>query len=509
MAADGFVLPGSEGAPIYNAAGQGRRMRMYRSASVGPNAITISGQSTILARARAADRNDPWAGTAIDKLVSNEIGTGIRAKTKNGTPELKARAKKMWDRWTKYSDADGVCDFYGQQALLDRGARVAGEGFIRLRARRPQDGFEIPLQLQLIEAEQCPSNYYASASNGNLIRAGIEFNQIGQRAAYWMYPQHPGDVMATNFVSMQLRRIPAEQIIHVYQPLRPGQIRGLPHLTSVLVRMLNLDSFDDATLERQKIANLFSVIFTKSVAPDVDPLADAKNGEVAPDGTPLATLEPGSSLEAPAGYDAKFSDPPDAGPNYAPYLRTQLMAIAARAGVPYEVLTGDLTNVSDRALRLILNEFRRTVEQWQWLVLIPNALQKVREAWWDAAVLAGVLDAPGYAEDREDYVETIWTPQGWPYSHPVQDVQADRAAVRSGFKSRSSVIEANGDDPEEVNAQLVQDNATADANDMILDSDARYTSDRGITQAKPAGSVEPTTTNDPNAPADPNAPQQD
>lgn len=507
MGADGngFTIAGN-GDPIHRAAGQGRRLRMYRSPNFGPNTITVAGQGTILARARAADRDDPWAGTAVDKLVSNEIGTGIQAKSKNGTPEAKAIAAKKWKRWGKVCDADGLLNFEGIQGLLDREARVAGEAFIRFRARRPQDGLEVPLQLQLIEAEQCPANYYTSASNGNQIRAGIEFNQIGQRVAYWMYPQHPGDTVVTIFTDMQLRRIPADQIIHVYQPLRAGQLRGLPHLTSALVRMLNLDSFDDAVLERQKVANLLSMIFTKTVAADADPLADAKTGETAPDDTPLATLEPGSSLEAPEGYDVKFSDPPDAGANYAPYLRTQLMAIAARAGVPYEVLTGDLQGISDRALRLILNEFRRMVEQWQWLVLIPMALQRIREAWFDAAVLAGAIDAPGYATDREDYVETIWTPQGWPYSHPVQDVNADVTAVRAGFKSRSSIIEENGDDPDEVNSQLVADNETADAHDLILDTDPRYTSVKGITQAKPAGSEEPSTTPDPNAPP---AQQQD
>jgi lambda family phage portal protein len=492
MADEGFTISGSGADQIHTAAGQGRRMRMFRAPNVGPNSITVAGQTTILARTRDAVRNNTWAGAAIEKLVVNEIGTGIRAKPKNGTPEQKAIRKKKWDRWCKVSDADGVYDFYGQQFLLDYSAREAGEVFIRLRQRRAQDGFEVPLQVQLIEAEQCPSNYYSTVSNGNSIRAGIEFNAIGQRVAYWMYPQHPGDVMVSTFVDMQLRRIPADQIIHVFQPVRPGQIRGLPRLTAALVRMLNFEALDDASSERQRLANLFTVFFTRQGAQPDDPLADAKTDE-APDGTPLASLEPGSAFELPDGYDVKFATPPGAGAEYAAFARQQLLGMAARAGVPYEVLTGDLQNISDRALKLLLNEFRRLIEQWQWLVLIPMALQRIREAWWDAAVLAGVLDAPNYAEDREEYVETIWTPQGWPYSHPVQDVQADRTAVRAGFKSRSSIIEGNGDDPDEVNPQIASDNELADENGFIFDSDPRYTSDRGITQQKPAGSQEPET----------------
>jgi len=364
--------------------------------------------------------------------------------------------------------------------------------FVRLRQRRPQDGLEVPLQLQVIEAEQCPANYYATASNGNVIRAGVEFNAIGQRVAYWMFASHPGDMLVTNFLDMTLRRVPAEQIIHVYEPIRAGQIRGLPHMTSSLVELFNIGNLKDAVLMRQQIANLLTVFFTRdAVASDDDPLGDAKNGMTDPDGTPLAGLEPGSAVELPDGVKPEFSNPPDAGPNFAPYMRTMLMAVAARAGIPYEVLTGDLANISDRALRLILNEFRRIVEQRQWLVLIPMLCQRVREAWWDAAVLAGVVDAPGYANLRDDYVDTLWVPHGFPYSHPVQDVDADRKAVRSGFKSRSSVVLANGDDPEQVDREILEDNQRADANGFILDSDARYTSDRGITQAKPAGSVEP------------------
>jgi capsid protein len=141
-------------------------------------------------------------------------------------------------------------------------------------------------------------------------------------------------------------------------------------------------------------------------------------------------------------------------------------------------------------LKLILNEFRRTIEQRQWLVLIPQMCQRIREAWFDMAVLDGGIEAPNYATLREDYVDTTWTPQGWPYSHPVQDVTADEAAVRNGFKSRSSVIYGNGDDPDEVITQIVQDNAAADANDLIFDSDPRYTSTKGVFNTIPAGAID-------------------
>jgi capsid protein len=92
--------------------------------------------------------------------------------------------------------------------------------------------------------------------NGNTIRAGIEFNQIGQKVAYWMHPEHPYGNAAFARGSNEPRRVPADQVIHFFAPLRPGQLRGEPWLTKVLVKIWNLDQCDDATLEREKLGKM-------------------------------------------------------------------------------------------------------------------------------------------------------------------------------------------------------------------------------------------------------------
>lgn len=495
--AEGYNTPTNEPQPIYGASGTGRRLRIWRPVNAGPNAVTVGGLDLIRSRARAAARNDPWAGTALDKLTANGIATGIQCKPLWGTKEWKAAAQKLWKRWTKVADADGVLDWYGLQGLAWRSWHEAGEVFVRLRKRRPGDGLTVPLQIQLMEAEHCPSSLYTTASSGNAVRAGIEFNKIGQRVAYWMYRQHPGDAV-TSINGTELVRVPAEQILHLYEPTRPGQIRGVPRSASVLVRMFNLESLDDAVLERHKIANLFSVFYTSDA--DADPETPSgtveEDAETDHDGTPIAGLEPGTGQELPPGMKPEFSDPPQAGTDYSEFLRGHLMAIAARHGVPFEVLTGDLRNVSDRALRLILNEFKRLIEMWQWLIMIPQFCQPIREAWFDQAVLAGALEAPGYADDREDIVDTLWVPEGWPYSHPVQDVTADKDAIRAGLTSRSKVVLGNGEDPEEIDGELAEDNRRADALGLVLDSDPRKTSNAGLTQARSPGTALPNTDGD-------------
>jgi lambda family phage portal protein len=261
--------------------------------------------------------------------------------------------------------------------------------------------------------------------------------------------------------------------------------------------MFNLENMDDAVLERQKIANLFAGFYEQNVDPEspdsmIDEMTD-DGAELDDDDVPLAGLEPATMQELPPGYKATFSNPPSPGTDYSEFVRGHLLACASRQGVPYEVLTGDLRNVSDRALRLILNEFRRGLEMKQWLYFIPRWCQRIRTACLDMAHLSGALELERYQERRAELIETLWVPQGWPYSHPVQDVTADLKAVRGGLTSRSERILSTGADPEKVDQDIAADNVRADKLGLVLDSDPRKVSNAGLTQARAPGSKIPPT----------------
>ncbi|WP_369057255.1 phage portal protein, partial [Burkholderia gladioli] len=278
--------------------------------------------------------------------------------------------------------------------------------------------------------------------------------------AYHLYRRHPGEYGRASFPSMQTVRVPADQIAHVYQALRPGQVRGVPELSTVLLRLRSLDNFDDAVLFRQEVSNLFAGFIVKPHSePGLigDPITGAAVDYDADGFSPVVSLEPGGMQELAPGEDVRFASPPGAGTDYAPFMRQQLMAAAASVGMPYEVLTGDLRDVSDRVLRVILNEFRRAVEQIQWNVFIHQFCRPVWRWWVDACALSGAMSMPDYYRRRRDYLRVRWVPQGWPYIHPVQDVTAKRMEIRSGLASRSGAVLARGDDPEQVDNENAAD----------------------------------------------------
>jgi lambda family phage portal protein len=173
--------------------------------------------------------------------------------------------------------------------------------------------------------------------------------------------------------------------------------------------------------------------------------------------TPMVALEPGTMQELGAGEEVEFSKPPDAGNNYPDFMRQQLMAAAAGTDTPYEILTGDMKGINDRALRVVLNEFRRRLEQLQFNVYIHQLCRPVRAAWLDMAVLAGGIELPDYAKRRREFLRTRWVPQGWAYIQPVQDVQARMLEVNAGFGSRSEMCLRTGYDAETVDAENAAD----------------------------------------------------
>ncbi len=248
-------------------------------------------------------------------------------------------------------------------------------------------------------------------------------------------------------------------------------------LTQVLLRMFHLDKFDDATLLRQEIANLFTGFITKP-APDGEKVDPLTGRPIVYDlqGVPMVAMEPGTMQELSPGEEITFNTPPGAASNYSDFIRQQLMAVAAGIGLPYEILSGDMKGVSDRALRVVLNEFRRRIQQIQHNQLVFQFCRPVWNRWLDMAVLSGAINAPRFHNNKADYRRVKWIPQGWPYMHPVQDMQAQNLAVRSGFKSRSEVVSEQGYDSEQIDDEIAADNRRADELTLQYDSDGRQSS---------------------------------
>jgi capsid protein len=303
----------------FDAARNHRRLRTWNPTSAEINTIMAYDGAQLLRRSRDLCRNNGYVNNAREVYATALVGTGIKMSWLSDDAALKAELQDLWLRWTWEADADGLCDWEGLQALVARELFEAGEVFVRLRARFPQDPMAVPFQLQLMPAEMLDYGY--NTVNGtNTVVQGVEFDVLDRRVAYWFWRRHPGDGVTPFTSDPQTQfgrvRIPAKEVLHVFRPEYIGQVRGVPRTRTAMIPAKMLDDYNDAELDRKRTAALFCGFVTENASGDeVLPTTPALGGPLAElaaddDGTPLAPLEPATFQKLRPGEDVKFASRP-------------------------------------------------------------------------------------------------------------------------------------------------------------------------------------------------------
>ncbi|HMR61516.1 phage portal protein, partial [Amaricoccus sp.] len=338
------------------------------------------------------------------------------------------------------------------QRRVAREIFTAGEVFLRFRPRRPGDGLSVPLQLQMIPAEMLPLGR-TEPWGGNPVRQGIEFDRIGRRVAYHFLRRHPGDVTDPGLAGETVR-VPASEVIHVVDPVDAGQLRGVSRFAPGIVKLFLLDQYDDAELDRKKVAAMHALfITTPAPAEPFDVAESDATGERSMD------LQPGQVVMLEPGEEVQTSAPADSGGTYEPFQYRTLLQVSAALGIPYAYLSNDMVRANYSNSRLALLEFRRRVEAYQHAVMVWQVCRRVWARWLDTAVMAGALELPDYERRRREHATCAWLPPKWDWVDPLKDARAEIEQIEAGLKSRSQALAERGYDAEQVDAEIAADRA--------------------------------------------------
>jgi lambda family phage portal protein len=283
----------------FDVGGNGRRLRTIPTTVTAINTLIRRYGSNVVARSRWLATNNPFASSAKEAYIAAMVGTGIKPSWLGLSKDLKKNLQKAFKRWTDEADADQLTDLYGMQALIAAELFEAGECFGRFRDRRPEDGLSVPLQIQLLPCEMLPV-WFNEVTNQRRIECGIEFDAIGRRVAYHFLRRHPGsDISAINFAPSMTVRVPAEEVVHIFRPIRVGQIRGIPHTLAGMVTLAMLDLYEDAELERKRIAALFAAFIKREKKEDVEdhPFKGTETTTRRPTTSATSQLEPGAVID--------------------------------------------------------------------------------------------------------------------------------------------------------------------------------------------------------------------
>jgi lambda family phage portal protein len=453
----------------YEAGSIGRRTQGWRRSSADANQAQGPYLSLLRDRARDLVRNNANAEAGLSTIVDHAIGWGIVPKPTKKNDQLST----LWKAWaeTTACDADGRHDFYGLEKLVKRTVVESGECLVRRRLRRPEDGLPLPLQLQVLEPDFLDTTKDSlgtlQGGAGNRIIQGVEFDALGRRMAYWLFPEHPG----SNFMPASSHRVAAENVLHCFKSTRPGQVRGVSWFAPTLLRFKDWDEFEDATLMKQKIAACLAVIMTD---PDgsATPLGEADTAQ-----TPeIDMLEPGGILNVAPGRTIEVVRPPSVA-DYAEYSKVSLRTIATGLGIPYEDFTGDYTDLPFSAARMSQVRHWRRVEDWRWRLMVPQFCDPAWRWFVQTAAIFGVGDGKATAE---------WTAPPAPMIDPVNEGLAYMRNIRAGIMTLSEALRERGYDPETVLAEMATDLQKLDELQLILDSDPRNMTQAGQLQGAAA-----------------------
>jgi lambda family phage portal protein len=421
---------------VYEAAAKGsRRTKGFRLASsTGPNREVGLALVTLRNRSRHMSRNNGWSKRAVEAVVKHTVGSGIQPAPMGALAQTKF-VKKLWSEWANSTCCDwyGKTNFYGLQELAMRAIVEGGE--VLCVKRWSTDGHPaIPLKLELLEGD-CLDHSRDGVNDMGVSRMGVQFSKAGELLGYWIFDYHPGDGMTLFGTSVESRFFPKSEILHCFELLRIGQVRGLPFGVAGFMKLADFSDYEDAQLLKQKYAAAVTALVTP-----MEDSADKKNNalEYIESGT-IEYLNPGDTITFPESPSVS---------DYENYSARILQGIASAYGITYEMLTMDYSRVNFTSGRMAKIDVSLNFESWQYKMLVPQFCHPVWDWFTDACLITGALEAK---------INADWTAPRVQQLDPVKETSAQVDKIKAGLATLSETIRETGREPEEFFEEYKQD----------------------------------------------------
>lgn len=329
----------------YSGAASPRGIGNWMPANADFNQLLGMDSGRMRARVRDLVRNFPPFARAVNAMVAFTVGSGARfqslATLPDGSPDIPTR-KRIEDRfraWMEHADVAGRLHFYEIQQLCKRQECECGEYLLRFA--RPRDRRRGLLGLQIYEPENLSSWRIEGQEPDSDIWQGIEYD-------IWT-----GEPLAYHFQTVfgwerQLRtwREPAFNVLHGFQTLRPGQLRGVTPFAPAILMARDMGDYTTAELGAAKMAAKW-LAFVSSGDPQFSQLTRTPGGLSGALREEVESLEDMTVEYLNDGEQVNFAPPSQRpGDSFDRFVRHTLRMVAICMDLPYEILSGDYTSIN-------------------------------------------------------------------------------------------------------------------------------------------------------------------
>lgn len=415
----------------------------------------------LVARSRHLWQNNSYAKKFHKMLKTHVVGPdGIifnnKAK-KSGSEELYSDLNRAFEGTLAEWGKPGNCDVTGRLSWLDiqnlyiQTMSMDGEVLIR-----EITGFDSPwgYALQFIDTSCLDFNKNEILPNGNIVKMGVEMNKWKRPVAYWFLQRNPGEYLNPPTSDTWLR-VPAEEIIHHFEPEFVNQTRGFPWVHAVMVDLAMLGGAREAEVVAFRAAAAKMGLITEPEGESLEGNTE-EDDETAGSGDYeiVFDAQAGSFMKLPKGYEAQFFDPKHPKGTVPEFSKSILKGTASGLGISYPSLASDLEGVNYTSIRAGFLDERDFFKYLQTAFLINRLCARVIPNMLKMAMLTGTLRA-SLAMFEKLYVPKF-QPRTWAWVDPLKEVDSDTQELNSGFTTRTAEAAKRGLDYEEDILQVLQ-----------------------------------------------------
>ena len=417
-------------------------------------------------RSRKLAHNNEYAKNFVRMAKQNIVGpTGFifqsKARTQAGALD-RADNVRIETAWRRQSKRANFC-VNGRQSR-DQAEALAVEYLIRdgeiLMQKVP--GFEkneTGFAIRFLDPDRLDINVNKVRDPRSGLRTimGVTLDDDDRPVAYHLLTKHPeGSYLQTEAMTGQTHIVlPAEQIEHIFLPMGGEQHRGVPWFHASILSLKDIGAYREAAIIAARVGAAKMGFFT---SPEGDSFTgDGRETDAdGEEGATITTAEPGTFEQLVAGTEFQTYDPTYPHEQFADFNKEMLHGVAVSLGAAYHNITGNLEGVNFSSSRM--GEFK---EHEVWLTLqhfVSQSFdQMIYEDWLRFKLATDTLD--GIPPQRFAKFSTpTWQGRRWEAVQPVEQQKANAMAYGLRTKSISGIIRDSAQDPEEVWAEMAEDN---------------------------------------------------
>lgn len=413
------------------------------------------------ARARELARNNGYLRRYFKLVQNNVVGPGgIRLEGKVVGPKgeldetTNTGIEAAWKDWSEGPvTLDGLLTLRRLESLLVKTLACDGEAFVRIWKGVDSNPYGIalePIDADLVDETFNRKRQENALQPQNEVRMGVEIDEFGRRVGYWILKASP----YLSSVPTDRYFVPASEIIHIYEPDRVNQTRGVSWLHAAMSPAHMLGGYEESEAVGARIGASQMGFFERQPESIAGELGDEDDLS-----TPgVMEANPGTFETVPDGYVLKAWEPKHPTTQFPSFVKTMLRKIASGLSIFYNELANDAEQVTYSTMRAFT-----LIERDDWKTFQQNFIDMWRRPlygnWLGMALLTGRLKLA--TRDPNRYMAVVHGPRGWPWLDPQKEADGAATAIENGLGTRTGFLREKGQNIEDVFRELKREQELA------------------------------------------------